>query len=192
MSCYLAGGYDKRRVDDGRDITRGGKSRQQLFSHGVKEKKDSPFGLRLREAFQGATNAEIARKMGVNQSAITNYMAGRIPQPDALLMVWRLTQRSIHWLLTGEGEGDIDPYRFLNETHRIIIQKLADDSKRSFEEMLTGLVTDALVARGAQLFANYRGIHAQELEELQMLFGLLYAVEEDDRSKALPSSKRRA
>src|SRR5437660_5382382 len=70
----------------------------------VNQHKRSPFGYRLKEAFQGLPNKEIARKLGVSNSAVTTYMLGRIPPAEMLIEISRLTGRSIHWLITGEGE----------------------------------------------------------------------------------------
>ncbi len=70
----------------------------------VNQHKRSPFGYRLKEAFQSVPNKEIARKLGVSNSAITTYMLGRIPPAEMLIEISRLTGRSIHWLITGEGE----------------------------------------------------------------------------------------
>lgn len=61
------------------------------------------FGLRLRKAFWGAQNKEIALKLGLSNAAITTYMQGRMPPPAVLLKIYRTTGCSLHWLMTGEG-----------------------------------------------------------------------------------------
>jgi SOS-response transcriptional repressor LexA/transcriptional regulator with XRE-family HTH domain len=76
----------------------------------------SSFGGRLREAFVGVSNKEIAERLGVSKSAVTNYVEGRIPSADMLAKISELTSYSIHWLITGEGsklvsqktEADLD------------------------------------------------------------------------------------
>jgi chromosome partitioning protein len=68
------------------------------------QKNRSPFGYRLKESFRGIPNKEIARKLGVSNAAVTTYMLGRIPPAEMLVEISRLTGRSIHWLITGEGE----------------------------------------------------------------------------------------
>jgi SOS-response transcriptional repressor LexA len=62
------------------------------------------FGDRLKTAFKDAKDADIARKIGVSQPAIKNYMDGRVPAAETLIKISNLTSCSIHWLLTGEGQ----------------------------------------------------------------------------------------
>lgn len=89
------------------DITRHVESGQEVFAHHVKSIEESPFGKRLREAFGGGNNTIIAGKLGVSNSALTNYMRGRVPDADLLLKISDLTNCSVHWLLTGEGTKEI-------------------------------------------------------------------------------------
>jgi repressor LexA len=82
----------------------------------VDKENASSFGRRLREAFVGISNKEIAERLGVSKSAVTNYVEGRIPSADMLAKISELTGYSIHWLITGEGsklvsqknEADLD------------------------------------------------------------------------------------
>lgn len=62
------------------------------------------FGERLKKAFGNAKQVEIARKMGVSESAVKNYVAGRVPDAEKLLLIKNLTNCNLHWLLTGEGD----------------------------------------------------------------------------------------
>lgn len=68
----------------------------------------SSFGERLREAFGGVSNKDIAERIGVGKSAVTNYIEGRIPSADMLAKISELTNYSIHWLITGEGSKFVD------------------------------------------------------------------------------------
>jgi SOS-response transcriptional repressor LexA/predicted transcriptional regulator len=68
------------------------------------DKENAPsFGLRFREALGGVSNKEIAERLGVSKSAVTNYVEGRIPSAEMLTKISELTNYSIHWLVTGEG-----------------------------------------------------------------------------------------
>ncbi len=69
----------------------------------------TPFGERLKIAFSNAKNAEIARKIGVSEAAIKNYIDGRVPDADKLVKITSLTNCNLHWLLTGQG------VKFLND-----------------------------------------------------------------------------
>lgn len=67
----------------------------------------STFGERLRIAFGNDKQAEIARKMGVSQAAIKNYVAGRVPDAEKLLAIKYLTNCSLDWLLSGEETQNV-------------------------------------------------------------------------------------
>lgn len=69
----------------------------------MKTRDKQDFGLRLREAFTGVSQTEIARQLGVSNSAVTNYVEGRIPPAEMLIKIADLTGHSIHWLITGDG-----------------------------------------------------------------------------------------
>jgi transcriptional regulator with XRE-family HTH domain len=68
----------------------------------------STFGERLKIAFENAKNAEIARKMGVSEAAVGNYVAGRIPDAEKLIQIRALTNCDLNWLLTGEGSQTVE------------------------------------------------------------------------------------
>lgn len=111
------------------------------------------FGLRLKQAFGTDKPAKIAGKLGVTYQAAKNYVEGRIPGTDILLLIADSTGCSIHWLLTGEGqerigefEGEV-PIYFGAKEHEII-QKLAGQSKRTFEDQVRELVLENLKTRG--------------------------------------------
>lgn len=64
----------------------------------------SGFGTRLKEAFEQASNVTIASKIGVTSTSVGYYVNhDRIPDIQTVLRIWKSTQCSIHWLLTGEG-----------------------------------------------------------------------------------------
>lgn len=67
----------------------------------------SPFGTRLKAAFNNAVNIEIADKLGVTEGAVSNYVRGRIPDAEKLLEIANITKCNLHWLLTGEGDRDL-------------------------------------------------------------------------------------
>jgi transcriptional regulator with XRE-family HTH domain len=78
----------------------------------VKKDKDSSFGDRLRHVFNGASNIDIAERLGAAPSAITNYMGGRLPAGDILKKIAEQTGCDLNWLLTGKeakGEGGVVP-----------------------------------------------------------------------------------
>lgn len=89
-------------------------------------------------------NNQIATELGVANSAITNYMAGRIPAADILELISQKTKCSIHWLVTGEGEQYLQP------------TATADESAKKEEEF-------------EGLFFDYKTLTAEDKEELRGL-----------------------
>lgn len=63
----------------------------------------SKFGQRFKEAFDNATNKEIASKLGVSEAAAQTYTSGRVPPHELLLKTAEVTNCDLHWLLTGDS-----------------------------------------------------------------------------------------
>ena len=61
------------------------------------------FIQRLQRAFDYASMAEIARRIGVPHATVRNYFQGRLPAPDVLIKIANETNVSLNWLLTGKG-----------------------------------------------------------------------------------------
>ena len=95
------------------------------------------FGRRLREAFEGASNAEISRKTRRSEPAIKNYIDGRIPGADDLVLISHLTGCSVHWLLTGEGPKAIVDGTVIAEISRR--GKLSDRDRELVESLVAAL-----------------------------------------------------
>lgn len=69
----------------------------------------SNFEARLKEAFDYASMADIARRLEVSHPTIQNYFKGRLPAPDVLIKIADETNVSLNWLLTGQGDKTITP-----------------------------------------------------------------------------------
>lgn len=81
--------------------------------------KNSDFGSRFKLAFGNVPNSAIARKMGVSNAAIANYVAGRMPPPQTLIDIAELTNCNIHWLLTGKGSQFVGKEEVFDVEHSI-------------------------------------------------------------------------
>jgi hypothetical protein len=103
------------------------------------------FGKRLREAFGGAKNVEIAERLGKSEPAIKNYIDGRIPQADDLVVISSLTGCSVHWLVTGEG-----PKEVLHVDHRLPKQKtgaeLSPEVRTAIRQEIIGVLGGLLLS----------------------------------------------
>ena len=93
------------------------------------------FTERLKQAFDFASMAEIARRIDVPHATIRNYFQGRMPAPDVLIKIANQTHVSITWLLTGTGPV------FLSGTRPIDLDSL-------LEERIAGIVDRMLSERG--------------------------------------------
>jgi len=51
----------------------------------------------------------IAEILGISESAVSNYMRGRVPDAETLIDIRNLTNCNLDWLLTGEGSMDAGP-----------------------------------------------------------------------------------
>lgn len=76
------------------------------FSTPVKHSdlKKQEFVGRLVEICETSQPSVLADKLQISYQAARNYLKGRLPETNVLLLIARQTQCSIHWLLTGEGE----------------------------------------------------------------------------------------
>lgn len=62
------------------------------------------FTLRLRKAFDNASMAVVARRLGIPHATVRNYYQGRLPAPDVLIKIATETGVSLNWLLIGTGD----------------------------------------------------------------------------------------
>lgn len=159
----------------------------------TKKQAGKDFGIRLKEAFGGARGTEIAQKLGISDASVSAYLSGdSFPSLDNLKKISELTKCSLHWLLTGEGEASTDPLRSIEPGLRVIVEKLAADEKKPIDEVLARLLTEALVARGSQLFALYPTLRERELDQLRLIFQEFYGAEPELSTKTAVPSKRQA
>lgn len=62
------------------------------------------FSLRFKSLCEssGKTQKELAKALGISESALVNYKKDRVPEADALLKISNYFTVSLEWLLTGE------------------------------------------------------------------------------------------
>ena len=68
----------------------------------------SAFIARFVEACGTSEPARIQRLLNISYQAAKNYLNGRLPQSDVLIVLSERTGCSIDWLLTGRGKKIID------------------------------------------------------------------------------------
>lgn len=113
-------------------------------------------------------------------------MNGRYPTIEALIALSRRVKCSLDWLLKNEGEAPEPAYGYLTNGERSVIETLAREDGREFEELLGDLVSEALAARGAALISEYRSLPPKEFPKLTAL--VAFVEEESRRRKEKPNN----
>ena len=103
---------------------------------------DQTFAERLKQVFDNATMAVIARRLGIPHATVRNYFRGRLPAPDVLIKIANETNVSLNWLLTGHGEmfagtkGPRDAARALEQAIESIVErKLAGLGQNDIQDL---------------------------------------------------------
>lgn len=91
------------------------------------------FTQRLQRAFDYASMAEIARRIGVPHATVRNYFQGRMPAPEVLIKIANETNVSLNWLLTGKGEMFLASNPKL-DLDRILEERILDIIDRRLSE----------------------------------------------------------
>lgn len=147
---------------------------------------NTSFGARLIEAFNGASKKEIAGKIGVEPSTITDYTKnGVYPTGKGLIKIAEITQCNLHWLLTGEGDPGGSGLDFLEEGEQELVERLAEIERQDVDDVLRSLVLEGLRSRAhlfIDRFPDKLGIH--ELKEVEALLDAF-------KRAALPSASER-
>lgn len=87
------------------------------------------FQDRLKQVFDNASMAEIARRLELPHATVRNYFQGRMPAPDVLIKIANETNVSLNWLLTGKGElfaGAAPPLLALDNIFEKKIEEMID------------------------------------------------------------------
>lgn len=127
---------------------------------------DNAAYLRIKQALENAADADIARRLNVTPQAVSQWKSGST-KPDAykLIRVAEISSYPLEWLLTGDERflasklnkqhGSSRPLDSLSETaiyfgeaEREIIEGLAAESGRTFDEEVRELVLETLFSRG--------------------------------------------
>ena len=87
------------------------------------------FQDRLKQVFDNASMAEIARRLELPHATVRNYFQGRMPAPEVLIKIANETNVSLNWLLTGKGElfaGGAAPLQALDNIFEKKIEEMID------------------------------------------------------------------
>ena len=136
--------FPPRQFADGRHDYTSCKLNQEKNTQLEDKNRIPGFGSRLERAFVGYKKKEIADKIGVSRSAVTNYVQDRVPEPEILLNITKSTGCSLHWLLTGEGPQKISQLIALSEEseHKIDLEEVKRKAIQEFLAHLVGVYAD--------------------------------------------------
>ena len=106
--------------------------------------ENQEFVQRLKHAFDGATMAVVAKRLGIPHATVRNYYNGRLPAPEVLIKIASTTGVSLNWLLLGRGEmftGETGPVglgRFIELKIEEIIDRKLDQRIGGGTQHLSG------------------------------------------------------
>ena len=81
------------------------------------------FKERFIEVCGTSQPSVVSQMLGVSYQAAKNYLMGRLPDTNVLLVISDKTPYSIHWLLTGDGA------RFIKRTRKKSEPQLTDEMR---------------------------------------------------------------
>lgn len=132
------------------------------------------FGGRLRKILGVKTNAELAKKLKVGKSTITDYVnETSYPPAKTLIEIAKKANVSLDWLLLGRGEEPVSVLSFLEPAERATVEAVAEIEERTPEELIADLVGDALDARAAEMLHRRRDLRPTEIRKLKAIMRLL-------------------
>jgi len=79
-----------------------------MSSGKLKKIENFDFVKRFEEICGSSQPADVARLLNISYQAAKNYLSGRMPDSNILLLISERTPFSIHWLLTGQGEKFVE------------------------------------------------------------------------------------
>src|ERR1041384_1193038 len=164
----------KCHICDGADIKR---SRENCQVHFLSNREAVGLKERLREAYGIESIEEIAQKLGYKTyQGLDHVIKGRNRiTDDRLLEFHRSTGRSIHWLLTGQGEPSA--INQLDENLQSVVKQIGLIENQDVVGVVSALVTEGLRARASYLYDRLltQSLPLSEWRELEVLMIWLQA-----------------
>lgn len=120
------------------------------FSADEQQLMREEFALRLKIAFDNASNAEIARRLRTTDATVKLYVdAVRLPIFEILVEISRVTGINLNWLMTGRGpQRSMRSDELFSDEETQAIRELARRSGRTIEEQIKVLTLAAVELAG--------------------------------------------
>ena len=112
---------------------------------------------------KGMSKAELSRRTGISQNAITNYCKNvRLPDTTSIYLIAQALDILVEWLLTGEGEKHHHPIEVPGD-----VWMLRDYQRQAIDEQLSDLTVEQ-----ALLLNNYEKLWPKNKQEVRLLIQL--------------------
>lgn len=135
------------------------------------------FGERLKEAFGTDKPAAIAKKLDISYQGAKNYLEGRVPSAESLIVISRSTGYSIHWLLTGQGERTVHTVfnsrrSAVEERAEPLVIELPAPDRQALERLVaaTGASAREEIVRLVHEFLIAKGVLTEESQPSNLVF----------------------
>jgi transcriptional regulator with XRE-family HTH domain len=135
------------------------------------------FARRVRKAYGGRQQKEIAEDLKVSDAHLSKVLGGKIkhfePHVQLVISISENTRCSTDWLLKEKGEEPVNILKFLDPTVRDTVEVIADIEGREPEELIADLVGNALEALAAHMIKMRRELRPTEIRKLKALLKLV-------------------
>lgn len=106
--------------------------------------ENSDFIKRFIEVCGSSQPVEVARLLNISYQAAKNYLLGRMPDSNVLILISERTPYSIHWLLTGQGKKFVETIR--SEDTLPLSDQLREFVRRECMELIEEVLSRQIAA----------------------------------------------
>ncbi|MBW7838619.1 MAG: helix-turn-helix domain-containing protein [Chitinophagaceae bacterium] len=85
----------------------------------------------------GLSQKEFAKKVGVTEQGLGNYLNGRYPKVDVLIRMKQMFNFSIDWMLTGLEAKPVEADLYILEIQKELIEYLKEENAELKKELGT-------------------------------------------------------
>lgn len=151
------------------------------------------FTRRVKKAYGGRQQKEIAENLKIKDARLSKVLGGRVKgfedSAQLIISISENTGCSTDWLLKEKGEEPVNILKFLDPTVRETIEVIAGIEGKEPQELIAGLVSNALEALAAHMISMRRELRPTEIRKLKALLKLVAV---DVIAEAPPVTKKRS
>lgn len=129
----------------------------------MKKIENSDFIERFIEVCGSSQPVEVARLLNISYQAAKNYLLGRMPDSNVLIIISERTPYSIHWLLTGQGK------KFVESAQSEDTLQLSDQLREFVRRECLELIEDALSRQTAAVQPKVVVLTSENIKEEKVM-----------------------